>query len=80
MKWQEQLPKWHPLHKREEDDVALSPGTERAIQDIPPQLRELNRELKKLNTNLEKLEEKIPGVKGIGAAMKKFRDGLMTEE
>jgi len=31
MTWQSQLPKWHPLHKKPEEDYKMNPGTERAL-------------------------------------------------
>lgn len=80
MKWQEQLPKWHPLHK--EEDVTISPGTERALHRISEHMPDLLRELKRLNDNLEMLGEKLPSVKGIGASMsavvKKVKDDLTS--
>ena len=33
MKWKEQLPKWHPLHRKPEEDK-MNPGTERAIVQL----------------------------------------------
>ena len=44
--WQQQLPKWHPLHRRTENPMSMNPGTERSIQrlaeSLPSQLRELS--------------------------------------
>jgi hypothetical protein len=55
MRWRENLPKWHPLH-REKEAMPMSPGTERAIVRLSEEMPRMRKELERLNDNLEKLE------------------------
>lgn len=54
MRWQEQLPKWHPLHQ-EKDEMPMSPGTERAIVELARIAPKFTRELEKFNNNIASL-------------------------
>jgi len=63
-RWQQQLPKWHPLHRNPEEQ--MTPGTERAIMDLARSIPRLSQMIESLAESVKAMalpKQQTPGPK-----------------